>query len=56
MDRLWLFRLLGWAIGCTHARGKGTAGRFLSHFGSQCYLATFEDSQITRIPTDGVEI
>lgn len=47
MDRLRLIGLLGWLIGCFHARRKNAVSRLLPEIDSHPRLATFEHSQIT---------
>ena len=56
MDRLWLIGLLGWVVRCIHACGEDVVSRFSRLFDSQYPSATFENSQITRVSTNGVEI
>jgi len=55
MDRLWLIGLLGWVVRCIHACGEDVVSRFSRLFDPQS-SATFENSQITRVSTNGVEI
>jgi hypothetical protein len=54
MDCLRVVGLLGRIIGCIHACRKHVC--LLREIKISCRLATFEHSQIARVPTDGAEV